>query len=114
MIGSGRLYHKVAFDAPTETTNGYGGVVKGWEEATQARAEIQFLRGGEIVQAARLQGRQPVVVRVRYNNTTAMIETSWRMRDLRTSIVYNIRSILRTDDRQWLEITAESEGKADF
>jgi head-tail adaptor len=108
MINSGNLYEKVAFDAPIETPNGYGGVIQGWEEAVQVRASIKYLRGGEVVQAARLQGKQPVVVTIRRNTTTAMIEPSWRMRDVRTSIVYNIRSIVRSDDRQWLEITAES------
>ena len=108
MINAGNLYDKVAFDAPVSSNNGYGGVVQGWEEAAQVRASIKNLRGGEVVQAARLQGKQQVVVTIRSNTTTMMIEPSWRMRDLRTSKVYNIRSIVRTDDRQWLEITAET------
>jgi len=30
------------------------------------------------------------------------------MRDVRTGVHYNIRSVVPTDDRQFLEITAES------
>jgi len=108
MIGAGKLYHKVAFDAPVATANGYGGVIQGWEEAAEVRADIQFLRGGETVQAARLQGRQPVVIRVRYSTTLALADPSWRIRDTRSNAVYNVRSIVRSDDRHWLEVTAES------
>ena len=108
MNASGQLFHKVAFDAPTSSQNGYGGVIQGWTEAAQVRAGIQYLRGGEVVQAARLQGRQPVVIKVRYSATLSLADPSWRIRDLRTAAVYNIRSIVRSDDRQWLEITAES------
>jgi head-tail adaptor len=108
MNGAGKLFDKIAFDAPVSTSNGYGGVTKGWEEAAQVRANIKFLRGGEAVQAARLQGKQPVVFTVRTSVTLGLADPSWRIRDLRTSIVYNIRSIIRSEDRQWLEITAES------
>jgi head-tail adaptor len=107
MMTSGALYERVAFDAPVAQTNGYGGVLQGWQEAFETRAKYQFLRGGETVQAARLQGRQPVVVTIRNNSTAAMITPAWRMRDTRTGDVYNVRSIVRSDDRQWLELTAE-------
>ncbi len=105
---SGQLFDRVAFDAPTVAVDGYGGNVAGWSEQFISYANIMFLRGGETVQAARLQGRQPVVVTIPMSNEGQAVLPSWRMRDTRSGIVYNIRSIVRSDDRQFLELTAES------
>jgi head-tail adaptor len=105
---SGNLYDLVAFDAPTVAPDGYGGTVFGWTEQFVTQANIRFLRGGETVQAARLQGRQPVVVTIRNSTEARNVLPSWRMRDARAGTVYNVRSIVETDNRQFLELTAES------
>lgn len=106
------LYQRVAFDRPVKGGNGYGGTRVGWspdDEAIKVRAHFRFLRGGEQVQAARLEGRQPVVVTVRNSEETRAIRGDWRMRDLTTGEIYNIRSgPLRTDNRLYLEFTMES------
>lgn len=119
---AGKLDKLVAFDKPLREPDGHGGVVEGWQEAILAveeRAFFRYLRGGETVQAARLEGRQPVVVTV-YNSLAARsIDESWRMRDLRegdwasgdiwTGPIYNVR--LRgvvSEDRRWIEILVES------
>jgi head-tail adaptor len=112
MITSQDLFQKVAFDRPVSGDDGHGGRKQGWghpDDAVQERAHFRFLRGSEVVQAARLQGRQPVVVTVRNNPGTGQIDASWRMRDVQTGIVYAIRSgPVPTDDRQYLEFTVES------
>lgn len=105
---SGQLFDRMAFDAPTLAADGHGGNVSGWSEQFTCYANIMFLRGGETVQAARLQGRQPVVVTIRNNTEGQAVLPSWRMRDARSGTVYNIRSIVRSDDRMFLELTAES------
>jgi SPP1 family predicted phage head-tail adaptor len=105
---SGNLYDRVTFDAPTVTADGYGGNVSGWTEQFTTQAHIMFLRGGETVQAARLQGRQPVVVTIRNSTDARNVQPSWRMRDARSGVVYNVRSIVQTENRQFLELTAES------
>lgn len=105
---SGSLFDRVAFDAPTVSADGYGGNVSGWSEQFTTQAHIMYLRGGETVQAARLQGRQPVVVTIRNSAQGQAVLPSWRMRDVRSGMVYNIRSIVRSDNRQFLELTAES------
>jgi SPP1 family predicted phage head-tail adaptor len=102
---------RVVFEAPMKVDDGHGGKVQGWtpeNEALKLWAKFRYLRGGETVQAARLAGRQPVVVTVRASARSKAIQTSWRMRDLRSGEVYNVRTApVPTDDRQYLEITAE-------
>jgi head-tail adaptor len=58
------------------------------------------------VQAARLTGRQPVVVTVRNTAAARAITNEWRMRDLRTGAIYDVEvdAVVRTDDRRFLEI----------
>lgn len=106
-IGLGQFHHSVTFSIMTEVPDNHGGFDLVSEEFT-TRAHIRFLRGGETVQAARLQGRQPVVVTVRRSSKTMQIDADTVMRDVRTGTVYNIRAVVPTEDRQFIEITAES------
>lgn len=99
---------KLAFDAPFPTSNGMGGVIDGWIERHVCWAALTFLRGGEAVMGARLAGRQPVVVTVRDCAAARLIETDWRMRDIRSGVAYNIRTIIPSDDRATLQLTCES------
>lgn len=105
---AGALREAVAFDSPTAMADGFGGQTEGWTEEFLTRARFRYLRGGETVQAARLEGRQPVVVTIRACADARAITTAWRMRDTRRGEVYNIRSIVPTDDRQFMELTCES------
>ncbi|MEO8531019.1 MAG: head-tail adaptor protein [Deltaproteobacteria bacterium] len=99
----------LGFDSPTPTDDAYGGTVAGWTpEIADIPAKLIYLRGGETVQAARLAGRQPVVAVVRRTERALAITTDWRMRDVRKAVDYNIRAIVPTEDRRYLEITAES------
>lgn len=109
MIGAGRLDRRVLFQRPVETDDGHGGVEVGWAPITQVWANYRYLRGGETVQAARLSGVQPVVITVRNSCKAREITTGARAIDARTGAVMNIRSgPVPTDDRQFLEFTAES------
>lgn len=102
------LHYALAFDAPTQTPDGSGGTDAGWAERYACRAHLRFLRGSEAVIAARLEGRQPVVASIRACDAARAITPAWRMRDARNGTVYNIRAIAPSDDRRWVEITAES------
>ena len=105
----GDLHQSVAFDAPASADDGLGGTEIGWSEEFTARAHYRFLRGGETVQAARLDGRQPVVVTVRNCSDARMVTNNWRMRDVNTGKVYNVRADpVPSDDRIWMEILVES------
>lgn len=103
---SGKRYdHRVAFDRPAKVADGYGGSEEGWLLVLECAADIMFLRGGETVQASRLEGRQPAVVTVRQNSLARNVATDWRMRDLRNGDVYEIKAAVPTDDRLDMEIT---------
>jgi len=108
MIRAGGMTYRLAFDRPTVAPNGQGGQLQGWEEAYRCAAHILFLRGGEVVQAARLAGRQPAVMTVRSCSLLASVTPEWRLRDVRAGTIWNIRSIVRTQDRAFYELTCES------
>lgn len=105
--GSGQLIDKFTFSTIIEQPDGHGGFDPVPTSFT-VRANIRYLRGGETVQAARLTGKQPVVVTVRRSSQTAALTTDDKMRDARTGTEYQIRAIVPTEDRQFIEITAES------
>lgn len=71
------------------------------------RASVMYLRGGESVQAARLSGVQPAVFTVRQCFDIEGICPAWIIRDSRRGHVYNIRSVVPSDNRLFWEITAE-------
>ena len=101
------LQELVAFDSPTEQIDDYGGVATTWGESYRCAAHFLYLKGGETVQARRLEGRQPVVVTIRQSALARTITSDWRMRDVRRGETYNVRSIVPSDDRRWLELTVE-------
>lgn len=105
--GSGQLIDKITFSTITEVPDPHGGFELVLTDFT-VRANIRYLRGGETVQAARLTGKQPVVVTVRRSSQTAVLTTDSQMKDARTGTEYQIRAIVPTEDRQFMEITAES------
>lgn len=107
MAKAGQLYELVAFDQPVETVDDFGGVATSYAEVLRTRAHFLYLRGGETVQARRLEGRQPVVVTIRQSALARTITTDWRMRDVRRGDTYNIRSIVPTEDRAYFELTCE-------
>lgn len=100
------LRERIAFDAPVATDDGQGGKETGWEERHTCRAHFRYLRGGETVQAARLEGRQPVVVTIRSNAAASAITPTWRMRDIADGRVFAISAPpVPSDDHLYLEIT---------
>jgi head-tail adaptor len=106
--GAGQLIESVAFDALNAVDDGYGNRQQEFVEQFQTRAGFIWLRGGESVQAARLEGQQPLIVRVRVYEDTNRITPDWRMRDLRTGDVYAIRGISRSLDRGYLDVLVQS------
>lgn len=103
---AGDLHESVVFDRPAADL---AGVQNGWNASVHAcRAHFRYLRGSEAVMAARLAGRQPIVATIRRSTGARAITTDWRMRDLRSGIVYNVRTAIPSDDRHWIELTCES------
>lgn len=106
-LSSGALHHSLTFSIISEVPDGNNGFNEVPLDFT-TRAHIRYLRGGEAVQASRLEGKQPVVVTVRRSSKTLQITPDSKMKNARTGVKYNIRAVVPTEDRQFVEITAES------
>lgn len=102
------LIESVAFDAPTQAADGYGGVETGWTEAYACRASFIYARGSEAIDAARLQGRAIYKVRIRQCADGRAIDASYRMRDVRRDVEYQVREVDSITDRQWIYLVVES------
>lgn len=115
MIGSGagELRQRVTFSVPNENTDDYGNVTTGWVDKFTVAANITPRLGGETVQAARLAGRQPVVITVRASPDTRTIRTDWKATDTTSGTAYNVRTVADphlgdVEHGKWIEMFAES------
>ena len=76
-------------------------------------ANITAKVGTEAVEAARLAGRQPVILTVRRSADTRMVTTDWKATELDSGTEFNIRTAIdpMIGDSQhghWIEMIAES------
>lgn len=106
----GQLRERVAFEVRPMADDGYGNLQAGdFAEVYRCAAQIMPKMGGETVLASRLTGTQPMLVTVRICAALKDIGTDWRIRDLRSGVVYDIRSISNPDEqKRYLEILAVS------
>ena len=79
-----------------------------WEERFEEALEVTYLRGGEDVIAGRLEGRNMVVLRARSGFSALGVTQAWRIKDKNTDRVFNIRSIIPSQDGGWIEFTCET------
>lgn len=101
MAAAGRYRERVAFSyRAAAVDDGYGNEQGVWTEPFSVAARIAPLRGGESIQAARLAGRNPVLITVRVSTNTKLITTDWRARDVKSGAIYNIRSKVNPDERR--------------
>ena len=107
MTATGQLNERLAFDTPTRVGDGYGGTTDGWSEEFTIAARRLFLRGSETIQAARLEGRQPVIFTVRASSDTRRITTDWRARDVRAGTQYQLRSVEPNENRSFIDLLCE-------
>ena len=120
-MNTGLLTRLVAFDAPVTDPDGHGGRETKWTgeiDQVKAAAHFRYLRGTESVMAARLEGKQPIIVTIPNFSAARGVTSAWRMRDLQdgtfdssdkwTGPLFAIRQApVPTQDRQWLEILVE-------
>lgn len=105
-IGEMREY--VIIEQPgTEEDDGYGGIKYGPPVEHPAWARVQNLKGSETVIAARLGGRQPVIITVRWTPALAAMITAWKVRHGDTGRVYDVKSVAVDERREFIEILAE-------
>lgn len=106
--GAGRLEQRVAFDKREEVEDPYGNMVADWVEQFQDYAAFMFLRGSEQVMAARLESREPMLVRIRMSANARQIGNDWQMRDVRAdNKAYNIRDITWDNNRAVVDLLVE-------
>lgn len=108
VIGAGHLDRRVTLEKPTATPDGMGGTEAGWETVAEVGAGFRYLRGTEAVMAGRLQGRLTAVVTIKRSPTTAAVTTDWRLSEGTPATIWNVRSVIPSDDRDFLELTCES------
>jgi head-tail adaptor len=111
--GAGDLRQLVSFYAPDTTPDEYGNVTTGWQYKFTVSAQITPRLGGESVEAARLAGRQPAIIRVRCSPDTRLVRTDWKVTDMQTSVDYNVRSVAdpllgTVEHGRWIDVLAES------
>lgn len=105
--------NRVTFANRVQLTDAMGGTVGEWQDQFTVAARIMPRLGGETVEAARLAGRQPVVIRVRQSTQTRRIATDWRATDARSGVAYNIRTAIdpdmgNSDHGRWIDMLAEA------
>lgn len=79
-----------------------------WETRFEESLRVNYLRGSESVIQGRLKGRNVAVLRVRKGPTALTVTEAWRIKDLRTGQVFNIRSIIPSEGGRWLDFTCET------
>lgn len=111
----GRLRYRVAFDKREDVNpdvpKDYGNTRSEFVEQFVTYADIVPKFGGESVTAARLAGRQPVVIKIRQFAAARLVRPDWRARDARSGRIYNIRSLSDQQGSGWIEILADDQGE---
>ncbi len=109
MPGAGDLRERIAFEMRVDADDGAGNRKGKFVEQFVCWAAVTAFRGGgEEVSAARLAGRQPVVIKVRWGARTKRITTAWRARDANTGEIYNIRTKPPAPKRDFFLLHCES------
>ena len=79
-----------------------------WDLVCNLWAHVRYLRGSERVIQGRLQGSNTTIVTVARHGFSEQVKTPWRIRDARTGEVFNIRSIIFSEDGGFIEFTCET------
>jgi len=106
---AGRQRQKLHFQKRGEGEDEYGNSQTDFATVFTDFAELVPLRGSEPVQAARLTGVQPYVVRIRSYGASREITPAWRAVDARNDKrVLNIRTVTNPDQKSaWLELLVD-------
>lgn len=100
--------HRVSFQKRVAQGNdGLGNVLSPFVEQFQTRVAIKYLRGGEDVMASRLEGRQPAIATALQSSNIDLVSPDWRMVDVRTNDVWNVRSAEPMQNRRYVDFLIE-------
>lgn len=106
-MSSGELRERLAFHDISEADSSFGIAAGEYAEQFRRAARIRPLVGGEPVIAERLQGVQPVVIRVRSDTATREVTTAWKIVDVRSLASYNIRAVTPDEKRKYIDLLCE-------
>lgn len=107
---AGRQREKLHFQRRAIVDDGMGNEVSGdFATVFTDFAELVPMRGSEPVQAARLTGVQPYIVRIRSYAASREVTPAWRALDARNDKrVLNIRTVTNPDQKSaWLELLVD-------
>jgi SPP1 family predicted phage head-tail adaptor len=110
--GAGDLRHRVTFAERNTIEDEYGNVSTDWTDRFTVAANIIPRLGGEAMDAARLAGRQPVIIRVRHSPDTVQVTTDWKATD-QAGKSYNVRTAIdplmgESRHGMWIDMLAET------
>lgn len=91
---------------PAGTLDDFGSETGDFDVAFTTRAGIKHMKGGEAVREARIRGEQPVEFKFWRSAQAEAITPGWRIRRVETEAQYDVRTIVPSLDRIYLEITA--------
>ena len=102
---AGRLRHRMRLEAPTRTTDSFGGVVKTWAPVVEVDAAIDSITGREFLAADReLAG---ITWRLTIREIPGVIvQPDWRAVDVDAPRVFDFVEILPSHNRAELTIAA--------
>src|SRR6056297_4265976 len=104
---AGRLTERVAFDAPSGSTDAFGGEAEAWTAGDPVAAQWIYGKGDESVSAARQAGRKAYKIKIRSSQAMRAVTEDYRMRDTRRGTAWNITEIDAITDRAWVYIVVE-------
>lgn len=102
-----KLFDRIAFDELVEVQTHPGVITTSWVQKHDCRVDFIYQRGGEVVEAARLEGRAIYKIRVRQCQAVRAVTTSWRARDVRRGTVYDIKEADAVSSRFYAFFTVE-------
>lgn len=111
---AGQLRERVRFERRgTSADDGYGNEIAAWATLDTVAAQIRPMGGSESVISAKLEGRSPVEIVVRWSAALGSgadkLTTDDRVVDARAGTVFNIRAIENRDQRRkYLTITCDA------
>jgi head-tail adaptor len=111
MSAAGSLRRSITVERRGTANDGYGNTLTDtWSPVISAEpAEIRPARGGEAVEAGKIEARGLFDVRVRQSSRTLQIRASDRIKDARGSEIWNVRYIENRDMRgKFLTLVCES------
>ena len=111
--GAGSLRYRLKFAERDTVDDEYGNTSTGWVERFTVSGNITAKVGGEAVDAARLAGRQPVILTVRRSQDTRQVTTDWKATEVESGTEFNIRTSIdpfigNSNHGLWIEMIAET------